>query len=116
MAMRGGYSHIYQINGRPGQRKELNSFVTLSWKIKVNTMTYNGPVYSLINAIDEAEEKSPFNKGDEEELPEVMVDMLGHPILPIHPITNLRAQQDVVREIFTKAYSKLNLCCVTLIF
>lgn len=36
------------------------------------------------------------------------MDDLGHPILPTSLPTHLKSQQDIVRDIFTKAYSKYN--------
>jgi hypothetical protein len=53
---------------------------------------------------------------EEEEVPEVMVDALGHPILPTRHVVTLKSRQDVVREVFTKAYSKFNFSCLTMIF
>ena len=35
------------------------------------------------------------------------MDVLGHPILPAHHPVHLKSWQDVIREIFTKAYSGL---------
>lgn len=49
-------------------------------------------------------------------MPEVMVDVLGHPILPTCHAARLKSQQDVVREIFTKAYSMFKLSYLTIIF
>lgn len=37
------------------------------------------------------------------------MDASRHPILPTCDIVNLKSRQDVVREIFTKAYSKFSL-------
>lgn len=65
---------------------------------------------------DEAPEEKQPSDGEEEEVPEVMVDVLGHSILPMHHIVHLKLRQDVVREIFTKAYSKFNFYCLTIIF
>ena len=53
---------------------------------------------------------------EEDEIPEVMVDVLGHPILPTCHAARLKSQQDVVREIFTKAYSMFKLSYLTIIF
>jgi hypothetical protein len=45
-----------------------------------------------------------------------MVDDLGHPILPEFYPDRLKSMQDVVRDIFTKAYGKFNLSYLTIIF
>ena len=45
-----------------------------------------------------------------------MVDVLGHPILPTNYVTYLKSQQDVIYEIFTKAYSKFIFSYLTMIF
>ena len=53
-----------------------------------------------------------MNKSDkEDEVLEVAVDISGHPILPSCRTVPLKLRQDVVREIFTKAYSKFNFSC-----
>jgi len=46
---------------------------------------------------------------EEEEVPEVTVDASGHPVLPASYVARLKARQDVVREVFTKAYGKFEL-------
>jgi hypothetical protein len=44
------------------------------------------------------------------------VDASGHPILPTCNAVDLKSWQDVVRDIFTKAYSKFNFAYLTIIF
>lgn len=53
---------------------------------------------------------------EEDEIPEVMVDVLGHPILPPCEALCLKSRQHVVREVFAKAYSKFKLLCLTILF
>jgi hypothetical protein len=53
---------------------------------------------------------------EEEEVLEVMVDASGHPILPTRHVVTLKSRQDVVCEVFMKAYSKFNFSCLTMIF
>ena len=45
---------------------------------------------------------------EEEEVLKVMVDILGHLILPTCNPAWLKLQQDIVHNIFTKAYSKFD--------
>jgi uncharacterized protein YcgL (UPF0745 family) len=74
-------------------------------------MAYINSIYLIRKkATDEALE-TPSNKEEEDEVPEVMVDVLGNPILPTSLPKNLRSQQDLVREMFTKAYSKFYFSC-----
>jgi hypothetical protein len=44
------------------------------------------------------------------------VDASGHPILPTCHAADLKSQQDVVRDIFTKAYSKFCFSYLSKIF
>ena len=53
---------------------------------------------------------------EEEEVPEVQVDELGHPLLPTCNAVDLKSRQVVVHEIFTKAYGKFNFSYLTIIF
>jgi hypothetical protein len=100
---------------RLGPRTGLHSFVNI-WLMKVSTMTYNNTIYlTLINAMNGAE-KSSSDEEEGEEVLKVMVDILGHPILPKTHIESLKLRQVVVREIFTKAYSKFNFSCISMIF
>ena len=74
----------------------------------VSTITRNNSIHlTLINATDEAE-KSASDEEEQEEVTEVKVDVLGHPILPKARIVSLKLRQVVVHEVFTKAYSKFN--------
>jgi hypothetical protein len=57
-----------------------------------------------LNTTDEDPENNISDK-EGDKVPEVMVDDSGHPILSTCDLANLKMQQDVVREIFTKAYS-----------
>ena len=43
------------------------------------------------------------------------MDASGHPILPTSHPADLKSQQVVVRDIFTKAYSKFRIYCYTTI-
>ena len=61
-------------------------------------------------------EKSSSDKVDEEDIPEVKVDVLGHPILPMCNVVALKSRQDVVREIFTKAYGMFDFSYLTMMF
>jgi len=45
-----------------------------------------------------------------------MVDELGHPILLAYPAVQLKSLQDIVHEIFTKAYSKFIFSYLIIIF
>jgi hypothetical protein len=67
------------------------------------------------NATDEASEEER-SLSDEEEVTEVMVDVSGHPMLPARYVVDLKTRQDIVREIFTKAYCKFKLSRLTIIF
>lgn len=39
------------------------------------------------------------------------MDDLGHPILPASNAVHLKSRQDVVRDIFTKAYGEFKVSC-----
>jgi hypothetical protein len=79
-------------------------------------MTCNNSIYlTLVNATDGTEE-SPSDEEDGDEVPEVTVDILGHPILPKAHVETLKSRQVAVRKIFTKAYSKFNYSCIFMIF
>ena len=74
-------------------------------------MTCNNSVYLMqINSTEQSSEKSVSDEEEEEEndVPEVLVDASGHPILPSCPVFPLKSQQSVVCEIFSKAYCKFN--------
>ena len=44
------------------------------------------------------------------------MDKSGHPILPTCDVVHLKPKQDVVREVFTKAYSKFNFSYLNITF
>ena len=50
---------------------------------------------------------SPLDEEDNEKVPEVEVDVSGHPILPARP-AGAKLQQALVRTIFAKAYCRFN--------
>lgn len=80
---------------------------------KYNNLYYNNFVYlTLVNDTDkDAEEKSSSDE-ESEKVPVVEVDESGHPILPTcGKNMNLKLRQVVVRQIFTKAYSKFGFSC-----
>ena len=51
-------------------------------------------------------DKDKNQSEEEEDLPEIKVDILGHPILPACQAVHLKSRQDIIHDIFTKAYSK----------
>ena len=98
-----------------GPTREVN-FWEIVWLADVSAISHNSSVYlMLINATDEEEEEGNGRFDEEEDIPEVAVDASGHPILPTSCPAGLKSQQVVVRDVFTKAYSKFELSCYTTI-
>ncbi|KAN0086259.1 hypothetical protein V8E55_007393 [Tylopilus felleus] len=56
---------------------------------------------------DEEQSESDDEDGDDDSVPVVNVDINGNPLLPSVSSRRLKARQDVVREIFRKAYIKI---------
>lgn len=56
----------------------------------------------------DAEEKDKASNSDEgEDIPEIRVDVAGNPLLPSDHVVSIKIRQDLIREIFTKAYGEL---------
>jgi hypothetical protein len=47
---------------------------------------------------------------DMEESAEITIDAAGNPKLPMVLVTDLKARQDLCRDVFTKAYGKYIYC------
>lgn len=63
---------------------------------------------NTIDALNNDKEKGLSDEEGDEEVPEVTVDVSGHPILPPWIALRPQSQQHLVREVFVKAYSKLD--------
>ena len=83
----------------------------------MSMITYNDLVHlMLINATDKDPNKDNENGSSDDErerTSDVTVDDLGHPVLSTcsHTTMTLKICQSVVREIFSKAYSKFDFSC-----
>lgn len=63
-------------------------------------------------ATDSEDDGEESDDSSDDGIPPVDVDVSGHPLLPQGvPARDVKARQDVVREIFRKAYSRFRLLC-----